>query len=112
MTLRIVARGTWLYGGSVETPVDIIALDYDWEYEFDRTDGQLEPEHPVQSSRVTTSRQHHQTGALVLRPSEFLREFPVGAYTPALVCSNPLLTGLENVAHGIAAGTLLPACRR
>jgi hypothetical protein len=43
MTLRIVARGTWLYGGSVETPVDIIALDYDWGYEFDRADGRLEP---------------------------------------------------------------------
>ena len=43
MTLRIVARGTWLYGGTVETPVDVIALDYDWSYEFDRAEGRLEP---------------------------------------------------------------------
>lgn len=43
MTLRIVASGTWLYGGTVETPVDIVALDYDWGYEFDRVDGRLEP---------------------------------------------------------------------
>lgn len=43
MTLRIVARGTWLYGGSVDTPVDIVALDYDWGYELDRADGRLEP---------------------------------------------------------------------
>jgi hypothetical protein len=44
MTLRIVARGIWLYGGTVETPVDIISLDYDWGYEFDRADGRLEPD--------------------------------------------------------------------
>lgn len=43
MTLRIIARGTWLYGGSIEEHVDIVALDYDWEYEFDRADGRLEP---------------------------------------------------------------------
>jgi hypothetical protein len=43
MTLRIVARGIWLYGGTIETPVDIVSLDYDWGYEFDRADGRLEP---------------------------------------------------------------------
>ena len=42
MTLRIVERGTWLYGGSVETPVDIVSLDYDWGFELDRADGQVE----------------------------------------------------------------------
>jgi hypothetical protein len=42
MTLRIVARGTWLYGGSVETPVDIVALDYDWEHAFHLADGHSE----------------------------------------------------------------------
>lgn len=42
MTLRIVARGTWLYGGSVEMPVDIVALDYDWGYEIDRAGGRVE----------------------------------------------------------------------
>jgi len=42
MALRIVARGTWLYGGSVETPVDVVSLDYDWGFEVDRADGRLE----------------------------------------------------------------------
>jgi hypothetical protein len=44
MTLRIVARGTWVHGGLVETPADIVALDYDWAYEFDRAEGRLEPD--------------------------------------------------------------------
>ena len=43
MTLRIVRKGIWLYGGSVETPVDIVALDYDWHYNLAREDGHLEP---------------------------------------------------------------------
>ncbi len=43
MALQIVARGIWLYGGTVETPVDVVALDYDWHYELGKADGQLEP---------------------------------------------------------------------
>ena len=43
MTLRIVASGTWLYGGSVETDVDVIALDYDWWYSLAAADNHLEP---------------------------------------------------------------------
>jgi hypothetical protein len=47
MTLRIVARGTWLYGGSVETPVDVVALDYNWDHELHRADGHSDfPELP------------------------------------------------------------------
>jgi hypothetical protein len=42
MALRIVAQGTWLYSGVSETPVDIISLDYDWEYRFAKAEGQLE----------------------------------------------------------------------
>ena len=37
----IVRKGTWMYGGSVATPVDIISLDSDWHYELDRIDGRL-----------------------------------------------------------------------
>lgn len=43
MALRIVRIGVWLYGGSVETPVDIVALDYDWHYKLGKEDGHLEP---------------------------------------------------------------------
>lgn len=43
MALRIVREGVWLYGGSVETPVDIVALDYDWHFNLAKLDGQLEP---------------------------------------------------------------------
>jgi len=39
MALSIVKTGTWLYAMEVETPVDIIALDYDWDYAFDSSDG-------------------------------------------------------------------------
>jgi hypothetical protein len=42
MALRIVAQGTWLYGGVSEAPVDIVSLDYDWDYEFAKAEGQLE----------------------------------------------------------------------
>lgn len=41
MTLKIVARGTWLYAARFEAPVDIVCLDYDWNYELDRADGKL-----------------------------------------------------------------------
>jgi hypothetical protein len=43
MALRIVREGVWLYGGSVETPVDIVALDYDWHFNLGNEDGHLEP---------------------------------------------------------------------
>ena len=43
MTLSIVRTGTWLYGGTAETPVDVIALNYDWWYCLAELDGQLEP---------------------------------------------------------------------
>ncbi len=43
MTLRIVRIGSWLYGGTVSTPVDIVALDYDWWYKLGEADGALEP---------------------------------------------------------------------
>lgn len=44
MALRIVKTGTWLYDGSVQTPVDIIALDYDWWYSLTEADGLLDPD--------------------------------------------------------------------
>lgn len=40
--LRIVKTGIWLYDNEVETPVDVIALDYDWWYSLAETDGMLE----------------------------------------------------------------------
>lgn len=42
MTLEIVAKGTWLYGGTVETPVDVVSLDYDWWYCLAQAEGQLD----------------------------------------------------------------------
>ncbi len=42
MTLRIVKTGTWLYDGTIERPVDIIALDFDWWYEMAKADGILD----------------------------------------------------------------------
>lgn len=48
MTLEIVLTGTWLYDGTAETPVDIVALDYDWWYALAEADGQLhEGEKPM-----------------------------------------------------------------
>ncbi len=44
MTLRIVRVGSWLYGGSVDTPVDIVGLDYDYWYALGQADGALEPD--------------------------------------------------------------------
>ena len=43
MALRIVPKGIRLYGGSVETPLYVVALDYDWYYNLAKEDGQLEP---------------------------------------------------------------------
>jgi hypothetical protein len=42
MSLSIVESGTWLYAGSIEKPVDIISLDYDWWFELAKADEQLE----------------------------------------------------------------------
>ena len=41
-SLRIAARGTWLYDDEVEKPVDVIALDYDWWYSLAEADGTLD----------------------------------------------------------------------
>ena len=32
--MEVVASGTWLYDGSVEMPVYVVRLDYDWYYEL------------------------------------------------------------------------------
>lgn len=40
--MRIVRSGMWLYDGSVEKPVDVVAFDFDWWHEFARADGSLE----------------------------------------------------------------------
>ena len=40
--IAIVKVGTWLYGGTAETPVDIVSLEFDWGYEFDKAEGQLD----------------------------------------------------------------------
>ena len=42
MSLRIVKTGKWLYGMSVYLPVDIVAINYDFWYQLDKADGQLE----------------------------------------------------------------------
>ena len=42
MPLKIVRTGTWLYDGSVERAVDVIALQYDWWHSLAEADGQLE----------------------------------------------------------------------
>ncbi len=44
MSLAIVESGIWLYADSVEKPVDIISLDYDWWFELAKSDDQLEPD--------------------------------------------------------------------
>ena len=42
MSIKIVQTGSWLYDDTVEMPVDVVALDYDWWYELAKADGQLE----------------------------------------------------------------------
>ena len=44
MEINIVKKGTWLYDGQIEKPVDIIALEYDFWYEIAKADGMLEPD--------------------------------------------------------------------
>ena len=47
MNHRVVRSGSWLYDGSVVSPVHLIQTDYDFWYETTRADGTLEPgEHP------------------------------------------------------------------
>jgi hypothetical protein len=39
-----VARsGTWVYDGTVRLPVDLVALAYDYWFEFAKADGTLDP---------------------------------------------------------------------
>jgi hypothetical protein len=38
----IVRAGKWIYDGSAEKPVDIVAFDFDWWYEFARSDDSLD----------------------------------------------------------------------
>ncbi|CAM4298926.1 MULTISPECIES: hypothetical protein [Alteromonadales] len=44
MTLSIVESGIWFYANSIEKPVDIISLNYDWWFELAKADDQLEPD--------------------------------------------------------------------
>lgn len=41
-TIRVVRTGTWLYDETVEKPVDVIALAFDWWYELGKADDMLE----------------------------------------------------------------------
>lgn len=41
--MKIVRHGTWLYDNAVPFPVDIVSLNYDFWFELDKADGQLEP---------------------------------------------------------------------
>lgn len=40
--MRIVRSGSWLYDDTVERPVDVIALSYDFWYEIGKADGTLD----------------------------------------------------------------------
>ena len=42
MKAKIVKKGTWLYDGLIEKPVDIVAMGFDWWYELAKADEQLE----------------------------------------------------------------------
>ncbi|MDQ2076750.1 hypothetical protein, partial [Marinimicrobium sp. ABcell2] len=47
ISMSIVKSGIWLYDDTVEKPVDIVALDYDWWYEMvAEEDGLEEGEKP------------------------------------------------------------------
>jgi hypothetical protein len=41
--VKITRRGTWLYDGTATMPVDMVGLPYDFWYEVDKADDQLEP---------------------------------------------------------------------
>jgi hypothetical protein len=40
--MKIVCSGTWIYDGTVERPVDVVALSFDWWYELAKADALLE----------------------------------------------------------------------
>jgi hypothetical protein len=40
--MKIVRSGTWLYDGTVERNVDVVALNFDWWYELAKEDVSLE----------------------------------------------------------------------
>ncbi len=44
----IVRSGVWLYDGSVESPVDIVAFDFDWWHQLAVDDGTAEPDEQPQ----------------------------------------------------------------
>jgi len=49
MPLSIIRTGTWLYDGTCEKSVDVIALDFDWWHSQAEADGLLEQgEMPMQ----------------------------------------------------------------
>ena len=39
---RVVLTGKWLYGGASEKPVYVIEQNYDYWFEMEKSDGQLE----------------------------------------------------------------------
>jgi hypothetical protein len=41
--VEIVRTGRWLYDGSVERPVDVVGLTYDFWYEIAKADDRLDP---------------------------------------------------------------------
>lgn len=40
--MKVVRSGTWLYDGTLEQPVDVVALNFDWWHELASADGLLE----------------------------------------------------------------------
>ena len=42
--VELVATGTWLYDGTVEMPVYVVRLDYDFWYELGVADDELGPD--------------------------------------------------------------------
>ena len=43
MAVNVVATGTWVYGGTVASPVWIVCADFDFWYEVAAADDALEP---------------------------------------------------------------------
>ena len=42
MPIEVVATGTWIYGGTAESPAWIVRADFDFWYEVAAADGELE----------------------------------------------------------------------
>jgi hypothetical protein len=42
MIINIVQKGYWLYGSVAKTPVDVIAVDFDWWYDMAKEEETLE----------------------------------------------------------------------